>query len=542
MESALLFIFMGILSVMFLGMLYGDRLSMMGLFDGDWLSPIGTVSARLWSGLCQSVDEGIEFVLAHLSWVVAAVSGTAGLVLVAFIMGGGLASDAAAYHRDTVVPLRSGGVIDKVEVVSTRASQAPIILAKADRDDSLLVSQVRSADYVVFDRPEYAPIRPRPRRPIEGSIDFPPRSISDRPILGLTFRRLGTSILRSDLNPDVITRGRLVDSLPNAFLIDRLVSQLRQDNWREALGLPRDDAGLPQDNLPESPLAAVRDLESRIRVTPGAYVSRQDLRVEKTVPEETASGDITIQIALTNLGKQTIDGLLVREMLPMNTQVRGASPEGLLRNDTLTWLVNDLRPSEENMIRLTVIPSERSNTAAGRTARFESMTEVSALTAVASRTRVESEEPVEQPFPADRIRRETQPRRELVGTPDLRLEIEEPQESARVGEWTQILFTLSNEGTSAASSIRLRLTLDNALDHSDLLNRPATERQVFVDVDRVAVGQSRRFRLEVRPNFRGETLSTAEVILDGNRVDRKTFRLVARDTVDPRVRPESTIR
>ena len=550
MESALILFFMGVMSLMLLGMLYGERLSMLAVFDGDWVGPISSIFEKLWGGLVQGFDETLEFVLAHLSWVVAAASGTAGLVIIAFLMGGGLASDAAAYHRDTLMPLRSGGVIDKVTAVTARASQAPIILAKEDRDDSQLVSQIRTADYIVFGRPEYTPIRPRPRRPIDGSINYPPDSITELPMLDVTFRRLGSSVIRSEMNPDMVTRGRLVDSLPDTYFVDRIVRRLRQDNWREALGLPGDDLGVPQDNLPESPLADVEDLESRVKVTPGAYVSTHDLRVEKSVPEETTSGDITIQVSLSNLGDKTIDGLLVREILPFDTVVRGVSPNAVFRDDTLTWLVDDLRPAEEYVLRFTVVAPTGFSVSGGRRSLFESLTEVSAATAVAARTRVNEESPVVDPFPSERLRpapaplprRETIPRRELAGTPTLRLSIQDQQEIARVGEWTQVMFALTNSGTADAEAVRLRLVLDESLDQPDLLRLPVADRVVFVDVDKVAVGQTRRFRLEVRPNASGETLSTAEVLLEGSRVDRRTFRLVARDADESRPRPENVIR
>lgn len=543
MGSVILFIFGCILCLMFLGMLYGDRLSMIGLFDGDWLGPVSGLFSRLVANFLQAADESIEFVLAHLSWVVAAVSGTAGLVIVGFIMGGGLASDAAAYHRDLLTPLQAGSVMDKVEVVATRAPRDTVMMAKSERDDSQLVSQVRSADYIVFGRPEYAPLRPLPRRPIDGSLNYPPASITERPMLGVTFRRLGTSTVESAVNPDVITRGRLIDSLPDAFFVDRILGRLGRDNWREAIGLPRDDdAGLPQDDLPESPLAAVQALESRVRVTPGAFVSEHDLRVEKTVPDEFSSGDFTVQISVTNLGDKRIDGLLVRELLPFGTRVRGASPEAAFREDTLTWLISDLRPAEEFMLRFTVVPPNDLAAGRRRDSVFESMTEVSAVTAVATKTDVVEDSLPADPFPSDRRRLETRPRRELVGTPDLELQIEEPFDGARVGEWTRILFTLTNRGNADAQAIRLRLTLDGALDHSDLLNRPRSERQVFVDVDQVAAGKSRRFRLEVRPISRGETISTADVILNGNRVDRRMFRLVADDASDRLPGSGSTIR
>ncbi len=212
--------------------------------------------------------------------------------------------------------------------------------------------------------------------------------------------------------------------------------------------------------------------------------------------------------------------------------------------------MDDLRPAEEYVLRFTVVAPTGFSVSGGRRSLFESLTEVSAATAVAARTRVSQESPVVDPFPSERLRpapaplprRETTPRRELAGTPTLRLSIQDQQEIARVGEWTQVMFALTNSGTADADAVRLRLVLDESLDQPDLLRLPVADRVVFVDVDKVAVGQTRRFRLEVRPNASGETLSTAEVLLEGSRVDRRTFRLVARDADESRPRPENVIR
>jgi len=238
MASVLLFLFGCLLCLMFLGMLYGERLSLMGLTDGEWFSPISVAASKLWSILCEFVDESIEFVLTHLSWVVAAVSGTAGLILVAFLMGGGLASDASAYHRDMITPLHSGGVLDKIERVTARGPQAPIMLARAERDDSQFVTQAVGSSYLVFGRPEYAPIRPRPRRPIEGGVidRTDRRPITGRPLLDVVFRRLGSSVIRSEENPDVSVRGRVVDDLPDPLFVDRALRGLLRDNWSSSSG------------------------------------------------------------------------------------------------------------------------------------------------------------------------------------------------------------------------------------------------------------------------------------------------------------------
>ena len=539
MGSVLLFIFGAIVSVMFLGMLWGDRLSLVGLFDGDWLSPAANLTSKLWVGLCDAVDSAIEFVMAHLSWVVAAVSGTAGLILVGFMMGGGLASDAAAWHRDTTTPLKSGGVIDQIEPVAAAASQSPIILTRMEPYDHDLVSQAATADYRVFGRPTYARTRPQPRRPIEGSIDYPgSRSITDEPFLDVTFRRLGSSVIREEPNEELITRGRLFDSLPDPRFVDRIVLQLLRDNWRQSVGLPNGDVGLPQDVLEDSPLAAVRDLESRVQVIPGTFVAEHDLRVEKTVPEESATGEVTIQVILTNLGQKKIDGLLVREIMPVDTQVRGAEPKGVLRDDTLTWLIDDLRPEEERVVRFTILPSSR---IANVGDVFESLTEVSALTAVTSATEVVEDRPVRS-----RRTEEERPvrRRPTVPTkPDLQMVIVEPEADASVGRWTQVLFELSNNGTADAFDVKLRVTLDDSLEQPELLNQPRSDnRHVYVNVPRISAGESRPFRLKVRPTTSGELVSTAEIIYDGAQEGLQTFRIVARSSDDPLLRPESLIR
>ena len=204
MTSVLLFLFMFLTCLMFLGMLWGDRLSFPGLFEGNWLNPISGLINLVSRTLGEFLDVSVKFIVGHLSWVVAAVSGTAGLILVAFLMGGGLAIDAEAYHRDSVAPLNAGGVVDRVKEVSP-AEPGPeiangIMLAKADVDDSNFVVQAKGGGYLVFGRPEYQPARVRTRRPIDGSIAAAPtsRPLLERPELDVRFIRLSSETLIPD--------------------------------------------------------------------------------------------------------------------------------------------------------------------------------------------------------------------------------------------------------------------------------------------------------------------------------------------------------
>ena len=56
MTSVLLFIFMLVTSLMFLGMLWGDRLSLSGLFEVNWLGPIGGLLDAIWRLCSEFLD------------------------------------------------------------------------------------------------------------------------------------------------------------------------------------------------------------------------------------------------------------------------------------------------------------------------------------------------------------------------------------------------------------------------------------------------------------------------------------------------------
>jgi hypothetical protein len=551
MTSVLLFLFMLVTSLMFLGMLWGDRISLPNLFTGNWLNPIGDLIQFMSRVFGEFLEVSVEFVVGHLSWVVAAVSGTVGLIIIAFLMGGGLASDAEAYHVDTLAPLHAGGVVDRINVVQAERPRAEIesgiILAKADVDDSQYVDQAVGGrrEYQVFVPPELQPrsVRSnRPWRPIDGSIAAAPttrplldrplldRPVLDRPVLDVKFQRLNSESLVPDHMQTVRINGRLERDLPNPVFVDRAVRSLLRDHWRASMGLK---GGL--DNLddldrivPESPLTEVRNLESRIRVTPGVLVSRQDLRVEKTVPESSATGEVTMQVMINNLGRDTIDGLIVRELLPIGTKVRGAVPNCAFRDSTLTWLLTRLEPQQEQVLRFTVIPVD--DPVGARKTLFESQTEVSAVTAVTTRT-VVSDDLLPPILPGTSVRNRPS---EIARAPRLRLQIAEPENGAVVGSWTTVKFRITNIGNASAEGVKLRLVLDGLLDHHALQNDDLL-RQVDAPIATINPSNHLDFELVVRPLRAGEMESSAELMFDDQQLALQRFRFVARNA-----RPSTT--
>lgn len=540
MTAVLLFIFMLVTCLMFLGMLWGDRLSFPGLFEGNWLNPIGKLIELIARTFGEALDVTVEFIVAHLSWVVTAVSGTAGLILVGFLMGGGLAHDAEVYHRDSVAALDAGGVVDQIGRVKpaepAQEIASGIMLAKADVDDSHFVDQAKGGGYLVFERPEYQIPRIRTRRPIDGSIAAAPtdRPLLERADLDVRFERLPSETANRDDGQIVRTEGRRMNDLPDVQFVDRAVRRLLRDNWQAGVSRPNgfDRTDRLDEEVPESPVTAVRNLESRIRVTPGVQVSSQDLRIEKSAPQRSATGEVTIQLMITNLAEDNIDGLLVRELLPYGTRVRGTAPEGILHDATLTWLINSLRPQEERVLRFTVIPVP--DPKARRDTIFETQTEVSALTAVTTRTIV-----TEDRIPTRPRTRDLPP--VVARAPRLRLEIADPETAVTVGNWTTVLFRITNIGNANADGVRLRLTLDEMLDHH-ALNDDDLEREVVAPIARIAPDGHLDFELVVKPRRTGTAESTAELLFEGEQIELRRFRFpVGADrsapTTSPRVRP-----
>ena len=262
-------------------------------------------------------------------------------------------------------------------------------------------------------------------------------------------------------------------------------------------------------------------LESSVRILPGPLVTSQDLRVIRILPEESVDGEVRIRLAITNQGDQIIDGLLVRELLPPQTEIRSASDSPLLRNNVLTWLISGLMPREERILQFTAIPPV--SAVSRRDTVFESTTEVSATMAVSTSTSVRADGrrgwTPSAPLPRPQTSRPV-----VNGQAIVSMEIMEPPVQVVVNEWARVMFRLENTGDAPAENLRILLNLDQALEHAELADQ-SSERTVEVSLQNLRAGESRLFRLEVRPVAAGNTRSTAELLVNDEQVDLQVFRI-----------------
>ncbi|MEZ6061668.1 MAG: hypothetical protein R3C19_15075 [Planctomycetaceae bacterium] len=533
-----------LLSLIFLAMVYGEKLSVVEFFDGRWLTATSEMLEESWFRLCEGLDDVRSFISEHFWWVTAATSGTTGVVLIALMMFSGLSQQALAVKRDENALINAGSVLDFTpEINATSESDAAAISTTqeaplTESGVSNVVYQVPSSirfrlpqvehiavypEYPEFPAREY----PRPEQPTPGDDDFPPlfdfgsapvRSEPvdfHEPLLSReTDRRwLSGPDLRLSLDSTgrvLAVRGREISAPALTGVVDRAIASLRwnRDDWLSAAFRTPDPTsrGSLAAPLREDSDFAVRDMLTRVDVIPGRMVSANDLRVEKNVPATPGDGGFSVEIRVQNTGQERIGGLLLRELLPFDWQPTDMQPVGVYRADTVTWLIDELDPLAERVFRLDVTSD--------RPGRYESRTEISAIAAVASPTRVQAGQTLNrQPLPP-------------ALRPDVRLTLEKPIGVVQVGKVFEVLFNLTNVGDIAAEGVDLRVTLDRGLGHHTLDDSDPV-RRIENGIARLAAGDSRRIVLKLRAIEPGLHSATAQMLLQDSELDLITFRVDA---------------
>ncbi len=502
------------LSLMFLAMIFGERLSLFGVVDGRWMTAPFDLASYLWDMVCEATDRIWCFVFDHVWWVTATVAGAVGLLLVALILVSGLSNEARAVRQDERAVMNTGSVLDSVPVLDTEN----ILQAKFTADTvkvSQLIHQVptpanRFWAPPVIQQPVISELSARPQTP--AYTPPPATSVPPLEVEPWNYREPAypTGRLNISMEPFVERVGYHVRSRRVDELIQQTVLSLRGDQWRtfsDTQSLARNSSMMPP--LREDSEFAVEDLYSQIRVINGELVSSNNLKVEKSAPAVNSSGSFEIQIRVTNMGRDRISGVIVRELLPTSGTVQNMMPRGVYRDGIVTWLLDILEPMQDTILTLQVATTNTQN--------FLSYTEVSATSAVSTRSRIV---PRDRPLPPVE-----KPEFKL---PNVQLTFENPPSSVTVDEWVDIFFQVKNIGNAPAEGVLLRVELPFGLDHR-LLQEDDTDRRVDSSVRRLEVGESRQMKLTVRPTSRGRHFATAELALQDTQLDMQSFEIVAAD-------------
>jgi len=528
--------FVFFLFVMLLALIFGDKLSVVGRLHGRWFNTLADGLAELWDLLCTEVDRTWCFVLEHIWWVLALGSGTVGVSIVAWIMFGGIVDHSRAAMIDAGDLLNAGGLLDHTPVIDSRTEWLPDPARTDPGSITRVVHQMPSAGRLQTLPAGYDVVRQPPGRRIDlaeadtGLPDFPPLPLLDRipaggsdlewlgqsdagePDLRLSLQSIGRGSRRYSDAPIVETQGRVLEARGVTELVADALRRLarQRSQWRDSRASSRSVSGATgRENaftgIRENTAEQMRELERGLRVVLGSVVSDSDLRIEKVVSDAPRAREVELEVRITNVSRRRMSGLIVRELLPLQWQPVSIGNDGLYRDKTVTWLVNDLRPFEKRVLTL-AIRSEYAE-------RYDSETEISALAAVISETEVHFR------------RRNGRP----SGAPDVRLRTGKIPESVDVDAKVDVVFRLQNVGAATAGTVTLRAVLPKELDHYRLKDSDV-DREISIGTRDLRPGESKEIVLKVYVNAPGTHVATVEMLVDGRRADMTTFTVDARES------------
>ncbi|MEO2014936.1 MAG: hypothetical protein ABGZ53_11255 [Fuerstiella sp.] len=480
----------------FLAMIFGERLSLFGFFEGKWLTAPFELAAQFWDMVCDAVDRIWCFVFDHFWWVTATVSGGVGVALISLLMVSGLSLEAKAVRNDQAARMNVGSVLDHTPVLKP----GRILLTNGNNDGFAQASQLiyqKSADDTLPVPTTWPPV----------VSDFPAYRWPDS----------SGSRLQLSMEPFVERQGRPVRSRRLGALIQQAVMSLRHDDWERFRSSHASvGSAASPDALREDSEFAVEDLEAAVRILPGEFVSSNEVHVEKRTPRRSSSNIFDIEIRVTNTGRERLNGLIVRELLPQAWVAVDVQPQAVYRDSVVMWLVN-LDPFQEQVLQLRVKAVEPGSD--------QSLTEVSGSAAVRAIVPV-SGELRQRPTPNNMP--DYGRRLPIVKRPEVKLTVEKLPSNVTVGEWVDVRFRVRNVGTAPAVGVSLRIALPYGLDHRTLEDDDVN-RLVESNVSRLQVNESREMTLSVRPTVSGRHLTIAQLVLQDEELDLRDFEIVAQE-------------
>ena len=221
-----------------------------------------------------------------------------------------------------------------------------------------------------------------------------------------------------------------------------------------------------QNGDPETTPAAKTDSPELLDHTPSSKdVLRPHLSFRKLMPPSATLGQpLTYTLVVTNEGSATAQDIIVEDVVPSTAHLDGVEPPADYEEETrkLIWKFDELRPGDSRDLKIQLTPIDPGILRSVATVRFQ--TQVTTST--------------------------------VVHIPNLTLNVASA-EYVRLGDETQLRYTVRNDGNGAANDVILRSDLPAGLSHpvgSDLEYNietllPDEERQIVLDVIATEPGQ-----------------------------------------------------
>lgn len=241
----------------------------------------------------------------------------------------------------------------------------------------------------------------------------------------------------------------------------------------------------PANSVPRTP---VRELQSgavplqreglpgngRVRADVPRGSQQPRLTIEKLAPTHAVLGQpLVYEIHLKNIGHSSAHQVAVEDRVPAGTQLTGSIPRAELVEKSLVWRFGELKPGQEQIIKVCVVPTTEGQVGSVATVNF--VAEVAAETTI------------------------TAPRLEMLLT--------SPQQ-VPLGEPVTFNFKVTNKGTGDATGVYVRSILPEELRHPD-------GNDLEYEIGVLPAGKSRELALSMTAARAGAVVKHAVLTADG---------------------------
>ncbi len=188
-------------------------------------------------------------------------------------------------------------------------------------------------------------------------------------------------------------------------------------------------------------------------------------------------------IIVRNLGKKTVDRVLVEEQVSADHQLVGFSAGGTVLDGTLRWQLRRLKPGQAQTLNVQLLP-----TAAGPVRRVATIRPFARVVALTN-----------------------------IGRPQIRLEMT-ASKHVSIGRRCPIRFKVTNESPVTINGILLQTDLPAELTYH-------VGRKLEYDFGTLAAGESREAKLTARASTLGTARHAAKLLVHGSSIDEAAVRI-----------------
>lgn len=207
--------------------------------------------------------------------------------------------------------------------------------------------------------------------------------------------------------------------------------------------------------------------------------------------------DLTFEIQIKNVGDGIARDTWIEEVVPSGTSFKSATAGGLLSKGHITWKLGVLKPGDVRKVQYVLGPTRPGTFNAHAVAKADCADGVKAVAAT-----------------------------EVAGIPAIMLEVVDLEDPIRVGDTETYVISVTNQGTAAATNVRIVCNLPKNVEYVSTTGTTAASAGVLA---------SGRLELAALPSLAPKAKASWKVVVRGMQAEDTRFHVVL--TSDQLTRP-----